>query len=190
MKVGIGILLILLLSVGGCIQATKQVKKERERVYFDEKTHTFCDEIEGCRLRLTNPKGWKVFLSPFTYDGDWPEGGIFVAECVPRLIWLVVTVDKILEGMTFEDYLLTVKLRENLPSWEEVSREKRMINENETFIWKVRYKENGVVCLGTLAFFQRGAKVYVVCIETPEEAYERRREEINEIIQTFNLISE
>ena len=151
----------------------------------------YINETYGVTLRFANSEGWLFFtkrsgLMARLRQARGSPMDIFAALNPGRVLELQLILEDGGIEMSDEDYQAIMIVRgyspENREAMEVVSLE-RDVHGSEGLIWI--YKLTGHVW--TYAYFQRGTQNFVLGLGTVEGAYERRRGEIDAIINSFVL---
>lgn len=141
------------------------------------------------RLTLSFPDttGWSYLTTERALVEFSGRFAIFGARTPSRFLQVVVLLEDGELGMSNEDYQMAVKL--NLiprrdSSYREISLATRTTNGNQWLEWV--FSRGGMT--STFAFFKRGTQNFSVLVETPDEAYVRRRSEIESIVSSFRFL--
>jgi hypothetical protein len=173
----------LVLLLGGC--ATPQLVQHPGKSSF--MGGVYSNQTYALTLHFQNLQGWQFFTEVSSIDLLELPLAIFAAQNHSRILQLVLMLEDGGIPMSNEDYQTVVKanldpeVREGL---EQLTLQPDRINGNEAVLWI--YSFDGLV--HSDAFFDRGSQNFWLKIVTSEDAYQRRREEILDIIRSFDFL--
>ncbi len=166
--------------------------------YVDTEDATYYNKTYAFSLRFPNREGWQLLTEKWELSrvGPWP---IFAASNPTRFMNLFFTIEDVGVKTSNEDHqlateqalLVVIQNAEVLVGFEQMSLEPTTVNAHEALIWtyKLTIEKKGRDIVWTQAFFHKDTRHYRVMIVTLGKAYERRKEEIHSIIDTFNFLA-
>ena len=166
--------------------------------HVDWEDATYYNTTYECSLRFPNPEGWQLLTEKWELANLHPLV-IFAANNPARLLNLFLVLEEMGVEMSMEDNQLAEEqsLRVLIQNarrpigFKQVSLEQTTVNGHEALIWtyELDFKREGRAHMWTRAFFLKGTQHYQVQILTVPKAYERRKEEIHSIINTFDFLA-
>lgn len=156
--------------------------------FYNEKTHTFRSEEYSCEIKLPGDEGWNVALKKV------PEGDFFFEAYRPGKIITVLAAAETLNS-DLEDYFILLKLTnkiEQLEGYKFVGKRTQKINNNPAvvFIYSATIDDQEIgkqEFTYTNALLKKGKINYRLIVYTLTEAYERKIDYINEILNGFKI---
>ena len=193
MKINISLVVLVFLGIIGCTTGI-----DPGISHFDLKKGTYYNDTHNFKLKFDNMAGFEFVTTESNFADKQREGFElgsevrFMAVNPGRFLWVILVVEDGESVVSNEDYQSIVKLMEKKDTtrtgFEELSLEKMEIGGNEAVVWRYSAKYDEDDFVSTYAFFQFGTKNYVVIVYTLEIMYERKRKEIDEIINSFDFI--
>jgi hypothetical protein len=147
----------------------------------------YSNQTYALTLHFRNLQGWEFLTEAASIEHLELPLAIFAARNHSRLLHLVLMLEDGGIPMSNEDYQTVVKsnldsgVREAL---EQLTLQPGQINGNEAVIWIYKFDD----LVHADAFFSRGSQNFWLKIVTSEDSYERRKEEILDIIRSFDFL--
>jgi len=147
---------------------------------------TYVNRTYDLQLEFAELAGWHLFREAREIAGCGMQGAILCAVNSSRLLTLFVTVEDGGIEMSNEDYqtLFESQLRDQYgDKVSTLSLGAAPTNGNEILVWTYVLDDDTI----TQAFLRRGTQNFRVVVIVPERAYERRKTEIQRVVQSADI---